>query len=186
MTIKSDGLPGGQLTIPAEDLVGPTFLQDNKLDTFNVFCVYAVHERGHTFASEKDFERFVDLQMMEPEVGGLGDYAAVVVVTKAFQERVLNAIKAEGFKAVAGLVDYYDPSVFNGAFGDAEAVLRKRAEYSHQREYRYALDRSVHAEAPFTLDVGSLRDIAIGCRTSEVNDHIRDYLHQMKAHGVFG
>lgn len=186
MTITGDGLPDGQFTFPAEDFAGPAVIRHNKYDLLNVLCVYAVHERGHTFTSDADFERFVDSQMMRSEVDELGGYAAVVIDSKAFQERVVHAIRERNFNAVAGLVEYYDPSTFHGAFDDAQAVLRKRADYSHQREYRYALDRGVRAEAPYTLEVGSLRDIAIGCRTSEVNGFISDFLHQMKAQGVFG
>lgn len=186
MTITCDDLPDWQYTVPEEDLAGPSIIQYDGHNAQNVLCMYAVHERGHTFASEDDFERFVDAQMMKPEVDELGGYASVVVDTGAFQKRVLHAIRSKGFGAVAGLVDYYDPSTFNGSFDKEQAVLKKRDDYSHQREYRFALDRGVHEEAPYTLPVGSLRDIAIGCRTSEVNDLIRGYLHQMKAQGVFG
>lgn len=185
MTFTREDLPGWSHTIPEEDLAGPSVIQYNKHDLLNVFCVYAVHERGHTFASDDDFERFVEAQMMKPEVDDLGAYAAVVVDTKAFQERVFHAIQAKGFKAVAALVEYYDPSTFHGTFDDSQAVLKKRGEYSHQREYRFALDRGVEVEGAYTLDVGSLRDIAVGCKTSEVNDLIRDYIYQMKAQGVF-
>lgn len=186
MTITGEGLPDGQFTFPAEDLAGPVVFQNNKHDLLNVLCVYAVSERGHSFISEEDFERFVDSQMMKSEVGGLGGYAAIVVDSKAFQERVVHAVREQGFKGVAGLVEYYDPCTFHGEFDDAQAVLKKRLEYSHQREYRYAIDRGVSAEAPWPLDVGSLRDIAFGCPTSEVNGLIRSYLYQMKAQGVFG
>lgn len=186
MTINSDGIPGGQFTIPAEDLAGPVVIQNNQYDLLNVLCVYALSERGHAFGSEEDFERFVDAQMMSFEVGGLGGYAAIVVDTKTFQERVLRAVREQGFKGAAGLVEYYDPTSFHGEFEDVQAVLSKRVEYSHQREYRYVLDRGVGVEEPYTLEVGSLRDIAIGCRTSEVNGHIRDFLYQVKAQGVFG
>lgn len=186
MTISGDGIPGGQFTFPAEDLAGPAVIHHSKYDLLNVFCVYAVHEGGHTFVSDTDFERFVDSQMMKSEVGELGGYAAVVSDSKVFHERVVHAIREEGFRGVAGLVDYYDPSTFHGVFDDEQAVLKKRITYSHQREYRYALDRGVGVEDPYTLEVGSLRDIAIGCRTSEVNGLIRDILYQMRAQGVFG
>ncbi|MBB6289785.1 MULTISPECIES: hypothetical protein [unclassified Pseudomonas] len=186
MKITSELLPGGEYTIPAEDLAGPSVIQYDAHNTMNVLCLYAVHERGCTFESEDDFERFVEAQMLKPEVDGLGDYAAVVLDTAAFQQRVLQVIRTNGFRAVAGLVDYYDPSTFHGSFDNTQALLKKRSEFSHQREYRFAVDRDVHEEAPYTLSVGSLRDIAIGCRTSEVNELIRNYLHQMKAQGVFG
>ncbi|MBU6959675.1 hypothetical protein KRR23_18290 [Pseudomonas sp. CVAP len=83
-------------------------------------------------------------------------------------------------------MDYYDPSTFHGSFDDKRAVFNKRDVYSHQREYRFAIDRGVEEEARYTLNVGSLRDICLGCRTSDVNKLIRAYLYQMKAQGVFG
>ncbi|KPW52010.1 hypothetical protein ALO86_200139 [Pseudomonas syringae pv. berberidis] len=166
-------------------MAGPSVIQFDGHNPLNVLCLYAVHERGCTFESDEAFERFVEAQMMKPEVDDLGDYAAVVVDTGAFQKRVLDEIHSRGFGAVAGLVDYYDSLTFNGSFDKAQAVLKKRDNYAHQREYRFALDRGNEVEEAFTLPVGSLRDIAIGCRTSEVNDLIRGYLHQMKAQGVF-
>jgi hypothetical protein len=185
MTLTCDGLPDWEYTIPAEDFAGPSVIQFDGHNPLNVLCLYAVHERGCTFESDEAFERFVEAQMMKPEVDDLGDYAAVVVDTRAFQKRVLGEIHSRGFGAVAGLVDYYDPLTFNGSFDKAQAVLKKRDNYAHQREYRFALDRGNEVEEAFTLPVGSLRDIAIGCRTSEVNDLIRGFLHQMKAQGMF-
>lgn len=176
----------GDYTIPAEDLAGPSVIQYNGHSSLNLFCLYAVHERGHTFDTEEKFENFVNAQMMKPEVDGLGEYAAVVVNTKAFQERVTQAIKRENFKAMASLVDYYDPTTYNGTFDADRAVFNKRDTYSHQREYRFAIDRGVDEEARYTLSVGSLRDICVGCRTSEVNELIRSYLYQMRAQGIFG
>jgi hypothetical protein len=172
-------------TIPAEDFAEASVIQYNGYNTLNLLCLYAVHERGHSFGSEENFESFVEAQMLKPEVDGLGDYAAVVVNTKAFQERVFQAIRREGFKAMASLVDYYDPTTFNGTFDADRAVFNKRDTYSHQREYRVALDRGVEGETPYSLEVGSLRDICVGCHTSEVNELIRTYLYQMKAQGVF-
>lgn len=185
MTITSDLLPEGEYTIPAQDLAGPSVIQYDGHNTWNVLCLYAVHERGYTFNLDGDFDRFVDAQMMDSEVDGLGDYAAVVIDTAAFQQRILQVIRANGFSFVAGLVEYYNPSTFHGIFDNTLALLKKRDDYSHQQEYRFAIDRNVHEEAPFTLQVGSLRDIAIGCRTSEVNTIIRDYLLQLRFQGVF-
>jgi|GEM_PF-696358 len=185
MTLSRDDLSGWNYTIPAEDFAGPTIIQHDGHNALNVLCLYAVHERGHVFESDEDFESFVESQMMKPEVDDLGDYAAVVFDTGAFQKRVLQAIRKKGFAAIAGLVDYYDPATFNGTFDDAQAVLKKRVEYSHQREYRFAMDRGVSEEVAYTLEVGSLRDIAMGCRTTEVNELVRGFLHQLRAQGVF-
>lgn len=186
MTWTSDALPGGQYTVPVEDFAGPVVIQHDEHNPLNVLCLYAIHERGHTFESDDDFDRFVEAQLLKPEVDGLGDFAAFVVDTKRFGERVHQAIQLHGFGATAGLVEYYDPETYHGQFDQRQAVLKKRAEYSHQREYRFAVDRGVAEEEAYTLEVGSLRDIAVACRTSEVNGLIRDYLHQMRAQGVFG
>lgn len=186
ITIQSEALPGGQYTLAAEDLAGPTTIQHAGYDALNVFCLYAVHERGWSIESEEDFERFVEAQMLRPEVDALGDYAVVVANTDSFLKRVSAAIRERGFRAVAGLVDYYDPTSFNGMFDSAQAVLKKRAEYPHQREYRFAVDRGVPEGGAYTLEVGPLRDIAVGCRTDEVNELIRGFLHQLRAQGVFG
>lgn len=185
ITLVHDDLPGGEYTIPAEDLAGPSVIQHNAHDPMNVLCLYAAHERGLSPSLEEDFEAFVMAQMMRPEVDGLGEYAALIFDTKAFQQRVLDAIRAGNFRAVAGLVDYYDPATFNGTFDHVQAVLKKRAEFAHQREYRFAVERDVLEEKPFTLDVGSLRDIALSCRVSEVNQLIRDILYQWRSQGVF-
>lgn len=184
ITLTRDDLPGWQHIITG--IAGPTVLQSDYHSRLNVLCLYAAHERGHTFETDEHFECFVNAQMLAPEVDGLGGFAAIVFDTAAFQARVFDAIRRNDFSAVAGLVDYYDVSVFHGSFDQKQAVLKKRSEYSHQREYRFALDRETSEEAPYTLSVGSLRDIAIGCDTSEVNGLVRSYLYQLRAQGVFG
>ncbi|QQQ52333.1 hypothetical protein JJQ97_09015 [Pseudomonas syringae] len=185
MTITSNLLPGGEYTVPAEDMAGPSVIQYDGHDTWNMLCLYAVHERGYILESDSDFERFVEPQLMKPEVGGLGDYAAVVVDPVTFQQLLFAAIHDNGFGVVAGLVDYSDPHTLHGSFAKVQAILKKRDDYSHQREYRFALDRGTQEESPFTLSLGSLRDIAIGCRTAEVNVLVKDYLYQLRDQDVF-
>lgn len=184
ITFTRHDLPDCQYTIA--DFAGPSVIQYRGHNHLNVLCLFAVHEKGHTFGSDDHFENFVDAQMLKPEVDDLGEYAAIVFDTGAFQKKVFEAIRSNDFGAFSGLVDYYDAATFHGSFDQAQAVFKKRNEYAHQREYRIALDRQALEEAPYTLSVGSLRDIAIGCRTSEVNDLIRGYLHQLRAQGVFG
>ncbi|PWY39839.1 hypothetical protein DK261_19485 [Pseudomonas sp. RW409] len=109
----------------------------------------------------------------------------MIVNARAFQERVIAAIKRENFDATAGLVSYYDAATFNGNFADEKIPFNKRDSYQHQREYRIALDRPDADGGPFTLEVGSLRDICAICPTSEINPLVEDCLQQLYRQGVF-
>jgi len=179
-----------EFTIPAEDIAAPTILQYEGHNNLNLFCMYAVHDGEFTSASEQDFERFVEAQMLRPEVDGLGDFAAIIVKTKDFQDRVFHALRQalqrDGLRYMAGLVSYYDPATFHGQFDEDRAVFNKRSTFAHQREYRFALDRGSNKGEAIKLSVGSLRDICIACRTEEVNEKLRDFLYQLRAQGVFG
>lgn len=185
MTINEPTGTIGEFTIPAEDMAAPTILQHKKHDTLNLLCMYAVHDGGFTSASEQDFERFVEAQMLRPEVDGLGGFAAIVIKTKDFQDRVFHALRRDDHRYMAGLVSYYDPATFHGQFDEDRAAFNKRSTFAHQREYRFALDREVDKEEAIKLSVGTLRDICIACRTEEVNGMLRDFLYQLRAQGEF-
>lgn len=69
----------------------------------------------------------------------------------------------------SGLVDYYNPDTFSGTFNDEEAVFKKRNEYSHQKEYRFAFDTGVTGKEPLLLDIGDISDITMQCDVADIN-----------------
>lgn len=168
-------------TIPQSEIIGPTFFQSVALDGLNLFCMYAVHDRGFTSKSDDDFERFIEEQMLRQEIDGLGGFAAIVIQAKVFQDRVLQALSRESPKYMAGLVNYYDPITFHGQFDEDRAAFNKRDTFAHQREYRFVLNRETDEEEIIQLDIGSIQDLCVPCETREVNGIIKDLLYQLRA-----
>ena len=107
-----------------------------------------------------------------PNCLALGKHAVVVTQAKSFIDRVVSAVKDKNYGLKAGLVEYYDPSLFSGSFSEDEAVFRKRSEFEHQREYRFSFDTGISGNNPIKLEIGDISDIALLCDTSEVNNLI--------------
>ncbi|MEH6564893.1 MAG: hypothetical protein V7756_06190 [Halopseudomonas sp.] len=172
-------------TIPAEDFAAATTVQLERDNALNVLCLYAVNDRDLKSDSEEDFERFVNDQLLAEATYDLGRYAVIIVQSQEFQTRLLDAIRQTGDSAQCGMVTYYDPNTFHGRIPDELAAFHKRDTYVHQREYRLVWDRDVDTPEPATLAVPSLRDLCLTCNVEDVNDNLKDLLHQLRDQGVF-
>lgn len=153
-----------------KDLAAPISLQMIQHNDLNIFCIYGAH--SGPFKEVKD-EKILELKeylKISPDCLALGEYAVVVTQAKSFIDRVIKSVKNKGFGLKAGLVEYYDSDVFSGSFSEDDAMFRKRKEFEHQREYRFSFDTGSSGDDPLKLQVGDIRDIAVLCSTSEVND----------------
>ena len=175
---RHEGLVGwfqptrGRLTIEGRDitpdLAGPIGFSRNDILSHHLFCLYC----GHTAsispdASDEEVKARMQLSVQSED---FGEYAVLVRNVKEFLDRVQRALDKEGFEWRRGLVGYYDPNTFHGPFTEEEAVFRKRLEYGHQREYRFAIDTGNTGNSPLSVEVGDLSDIAELYQFSQLDD----------------
>ncbi|MEG0010305.1 MAG: hypothetical protein RR721_17030 [Aeromonas sp.] len=151
------------------ELAGPVSVQMNWHDDLNVFCIYAAHSGSFNYLSHENIDEFRKQLEIPEDCLKLGGYAAVVTNFTQFFERIQNAVIENDYGMNAGLVDYYDPNEFSGSFSETEAIFKKRSEFSHQKEYRFAFDTGASGETPLALDIGDISDIVTLCDAGKVN-----------------
>jgi hypothetical protein len=150
---------GDELSFEIGKLAGPLQVQATGLNDAHIFCVYAA-QSDHLIDVKMDGDQVIGGRLNVPaDLARFGEHV-VLVHADPFIKRVASAIKARNHWGTAGLVDYYDPDTFNGEFTTKEALLRKRKEFAYQSEYRFAFHSGTSGTDAWTLDVGSLRDIA--------------------------
>jgi hypothetical protein len=138
-------LPGMEkFTVPLSDLAGPVRIALNRTAQCNLFCMFSVRKP-------------VEGPIFPPPHQWFGDSFILFTNTPEFLSRVAKAATAQGLKIEGRSVEYYDATAYSGKTGR----FRKQATYSHQSEYRIAVEPGV--EEAGLLDVGDLSDI-----TSEI------------------
>jgi hypothetical protein len=161
----------GDLRIPASELGGPVAVQYDHLDAVNVLCLYAVTPGSFELLTPDNIAAFREhLRVPESSIG-LGQHAVLIHKPREFHSRVVVAVKRNGFRLDAGLVEYFDPETFSGPL--TNPLFAKRNEFAEQREYRFALDRGVASPESYTLEVGSLRDVCALVDASKINELLR-------------
>ncbi|MAS23942.1 MAG: hypothetical protein CMI08_10075 [Oceanospirillaceae bacterium] len=151
------------------DLAGPVMTQMNWHDHLNVFCIYAAHSGEFEEISEETIDDFKKQISIPEECKNLGEYAVIVTNVTKFIERVKAAVRSNNYELNAGLVEYYDPTRFNGSFSEVESIFRKREEYKHQKEYRFSFDTGIAGTDPLILNIGDISDITMQCKVCEIN-----------------
>jgi len=143
--------------------------QMNWHDHLNVFCIYAAHSGEFEEISEETIDDFKKQISIPEECKNLGEYAVIVTNVTKFIERVKAAVRSNNYELNAGLVEYYDPTRFNGSFSEVESIFRKREEYKHQKEYRFSFDTGIAGTDPLILNIGDISDITMQCKVCEIN-----------------
>jgi hypothetical protein len=142
-------IPGlDKIHVVPSDLAGPVRIALQRTSSCNIFCMFAVNRPIKGPILPKSYKWF-------------GDSFLLFTHTQEFLSRVISAAKRQGLKGEGQLVEYYDEMKFSGDFPKGIGRFRKRSIYSHQSEYRIALEAGV--QGPFRFEIGDLRDI-----TSEV------------------
>lgn len=146
------------IEIPSADLVAPVVIRQNL--TQNIFCLHASHvDETQKFSTLNEFESH--LRIPEENIF-LGQYSVIITDVEEFFNRIKTAVITQNISMRRGLVKYqdYDPSTFHGYFSKENALFEKHNRFSHQREYRIAIDRNSQEASLFILNIGKLRDIA--------------------------
>lgn len=154
------------------DLAGPVMTQMNRHDHLNVFCIYAAHSGEFDRISEETIDAFKKQIAIPEDCEKLGEYAVIVTNVTKFIERIKAAARFNTYSFNAGLVEYYNPTSFNGSFSEVESIFRKRDEYRHQKEYRFAFDTGTVGEDPLVLNIGDINDITMQCKVSDINRYL--------------
>lgn len=162
------------------DLAGPVMIQMNWHDHLNIFCIYAAHSGKFDSISEETIDAFKEQISIPDDCQKLGKYAVIVTNVSKFIERVKTAVRSENYGLNAGLVQYYDPSSFNGYFSEVESIFRKRDEYKHQKEYRFSFDTGTAGDSPLILNIGDISDITMQIKVSDINKQLEINLPNAK------
>lgn len=164
ISIRIDGIE-----IPPEDIATPVVVQLNKYNDYNIFCMFSISNVKVDEINDNHIDDIKKAFLLDDAVCNLGEYAAIITNVSQFLERVEEAIKREHYSGGRGLVEYYEPSIYNGKFLGMEAVFKKQIQYSHQKEYRIAIERTQPGDDAYHLEIGNIHDICISAKTSEIN-----------------
>jgi len=141
----STNIPGiEKFTVPSSDLAGPVRFASNRTSQCNLFCLFSVRKP-------------IDGSIFPMQHQWFGDSFLLFTNTQEFLLRVRKAAIDQGLRIEARPIEYYDEKTYTGKTGR----FSKRSEYSHQCEYRIAVE--LGTEGPRIFNVGDLSDI-----TSEV------------------
>ena len=79
------------------------------------------------------------------------------------------ALEREGFEGRMGMVKYYEPENPPQLGPDPLKIpFYKNCRFQHENEYRIAIVLGRDHSGPLNLEVGDIRDIAICCKTREI------------------
>jgi hypothetical protein len=133
-----------KIEVAPSDLAGPLQIALDQTSRCHIFCLFAVNRPVDGPIFPKSYEWF-------------GESFLLFTNTQEFLSRVVAAARRQDLRGRARLVEYYDETRYSGPIGR----FRKPSKYSHQCEYRIALETG--ADGPFRFEIGDLTDI-----TSEV------------------
>ncbi len=154
------------------DLAGPVSVKMHWHDQLNVFCIYAAHSGEFEGVSEDNLLSFKKQLEIPEECLKLGGCAVLITSVSQFIDRVRKSVERNNYGMTAGLVEYYDPETFHGSFSETESIFRKRDEFKHQKEYRFAFDTGIQGDDPLILNVGDISDIAFKCKVTDINSFL--------------
>jgi len=172
---------GEKLTLNPDDMAAPTTISMKKHDYANVYCMTQLHSHDIDMSCVKgaEEERLLREYFTLPkESQNLGAYLVIIVNPAAFLERVRLAVlehmeREDVYAYQAKQVIYYDENTTSLTLKeDMEAPFYKQSKYAHQSEFRLCLLRDNPNNKAFTLNIGSIRDIATEIRTEEFNSLI--------------
>lgn len=168
-------VPGiGSTEISGKDIVAPVSMAFDYHDYFHVLCLYAIHTTGFECVdgkieySPEDAETLQRQLHIDERCFKFGGFP-VITPAVSFLDRLRAALKSQGYKSTAKLVDYYDDEVFNGEIPTSEIPFRKQKRFSYQREFRLCVYPHKRQDAPITIAIGDISDICGRVEPDQLN-----------------
>lgn len=124
---------------------------------------------------EKEYDSLEELKqdvLFPKKMIEYGEFVVAFPQADLFIERLRKVVRAAGLGLYGEPVKYYDFSKDNIYCGYPEIAFRKRSEFSYQREFRFLLKKRDPIDAPLILEVGDLSDIAMSCKSCDLNGMI--------------
>ncbi len=103
---------------------------------------------------------------LDSRFGQFGDAAILIENPNQFLNRVEEALRSLGLEYLLSPVTYYDPNSFVGKLGP----FMKKDMHAYQHEVRIWVKSD--ADEPIRLQVGSLRDIAVGFKLDGILESV--------------
>jgi hypothetical protein len=132
-------------------IASPFCVREGDPEYSHIFCLYALSEES--ISQSEDGKVFDERLWSE-----FGEYFVLIHNAQSFMERLDLKLKEFNLRYKADFVQYFCPSTYEGEVG----AFKKRNLFSHQEEYRVAID-SPDTPGPIKeLYLGDLKDVAYG------------------------
>ena len=157
----------------SNDLAGPASLSSNRLDEFNVLCLYAACIRNSSEEFPRELSEIKHHVLIPKKCEKLGKFAILIRNGPEFSRRVTSSAKLNGYQEAHGLVKYYDPNSFSGNFPGISGAFMKQEIYEYQSEYRIVLESGTIGSDALILGIGNISDIAMLTTVPEINRSLK-------------
>lgn len=157
----------------SNDLAEPVSLSSNRLDQFNVLCLYAACIRDSGRDQPKNLSEIRDHVQIPEKCNQLGAFAILIRNGPEFMRRIVESAKVYGYREAHGLVKYYDPNTFSGNFLGISGAFMKQDKFRYQSEYRVVFETGNLSDEAVILNIGSISDIAMPTTISEINRSLK-------------
>ena len=133
------------------NIAAPFCMREGNSDYSHIFCLYALSDESILRSAEgKVFDERLWTEF--------GEYFVLIHNAYAFMERLDFKLKELNLKYKADYVEYFCPKTHEGEVG----AFRKRNVFSHQEEFRVAIDKPDIQGPIDDLYLGNLKDLAYG------------------------
>ena len=169
-------VPGiGSVHITPADLAGPMSFSSGIASYLHILCMYAIYTSKTPAFNQVDGQRLELIEELKRKFTidqrcfKLGPFA-VVVPAHPFLTQMQRQLRNQKYRFNAKLVEYYDDKTFHGEIPDSEVPFRKQVRFAYQSEYRLAVDPTLLANNPISIDIGPIHGIgARKVKSSEIN-----------------
>lgn len=171
---------GDQIITPDSGLLGMS-MAPNHLKRINIVCLYAMHsgELPDPNSLPADINPYRhEFEIPQISQTDFGPHAVAITNVKKFRDRIDKALTQMREKKLIRrfdrrMVTYTDFGTMFDSAGNflvytlAPAFV-KRSKFSHENEFRIAVDFNDLRKQPRTIDIGDISDISFCIQTSEI------------------
>jgi hypothetical protein len=132
-------------------IAAPFCMKEGTPEYSHIFCLYVLSDDSISRSTEG---KVFDERLWDE----FGEYFVLIHNAKAFMERLDSKIRELGLRYKADYVQYFCPTTYDGGVG----AFRKRDTFSHQEEFRVAIDKPDTLGPIDELYLGNLSEIVYG------------------------